>query len=178
MGLLVLRRVFGNLALGVIYREQVAALEKLIVDLAHPLGRFSPVDGDDAVVVGAAVPRLHKVRFHALGPLFQRYVTNQRSNRHTCPHRTAMHVGLATVVGLAPCEDQLKRQTPIRHRGNRNSQRMDVLAVVVLVAVGELFSHPTLEVWDVAYKIHLAPGQEHRSFSFSAPLQPSENNAV
>jgi len=35
---------------------------------------------------------------------------------------------------------------------------MDVLAMIALMAVGKLFAYPALKVWNVAYKIHLAPG--------------------
>ena len=37
MGLLVLGRVFGHLALSVVNREKVAPLVELVVDLAQPL---------------------------------------------------------------------------------------------------------------------------------------------
>jgi hypothetical protein len=69
-----------------------------------------------------------------------------------------MHIRLATVVRFAPGKDQLERQTPVGHRGDRNSKGVNVLAVVTLVTVSKIFSDPALKIRNVAYKIHLAPG--------------------
>ena len=157
MGLLVLCRVFSDLAFSVIDREKVASLEELVVDLAQPLRGLGVVKGDNAVVVRAAIPRLHKVRFHALGPFFQRYIPHQCGDGHTCPHRPAVDVGLTAVVSFTPGKDHLERQAPVGHRGDCNSKRVDVLPVVALMAVGELFAYPALKIRDVACKIHLAP---------------------
>jgi hypothetical protein len=61
-----------------------------------------------------------------------------------------MHIGLATVVCLASCEDHLKAQAPVRHGRHGHGQGVYVLTMVLLVPVGELFAHPALEVRDVA----------------------------
>jgi hypothetical protein len=87
-------------------------------------------------------------------------------------------IGLTSVVGFTPSKDQLKRQAPIRHRSDCNSERVNILSVVVLVAVGKLFSYPTLKVWNVAYKIHLTPSQKQRPFRSSAFNQPRQDSST
>ena len=148
MALFMLGGVFSDIALSVVNRKQVPSNMKLVINLAQPRRRLRPSDLNDSVIIRATVPGLRQMCLHALRPLFQRYVTHKRSDRHTRPHSPAMRVWLS--FSLTTREDDLKAEASVRYGRNSNCQTVDVFSVVVVVRIGELFSNPAFEVWNVA----------------------------
>ena len=149
-----LRWVFCNLTLSIIYCEQIPPRVKLIVNFAQPRGRLRSLKLNNTVVVRTTVPRLRQMGLHTFRPLLKRYVPNQSGNRHPCPHRTAMNVGLTPIVCFTPRKNDLETKTPIRNSRDSHCQRMHILSMIILVPISELFPHPAFKIRNVARQVH------------------------
>ena len=154
MTLFVLRRILRNITLGVVNGKQIPPLIELIVYFAKPWGRVSHLYLCGIVVVRAAIPRLHEMRLHPLRPCLQGNVAHQSGDRHPRPHCTSVDVWLTFVLRLAPSENDLKAERPVRDCRDSNRQGVNILALVFLMRVRKLFPYPTFEVRNVARQVH------------------------
>ena len=150
MTLLVLGWVICDFVVGVVHREHVFCGVEITVYLGDPRAWCCPVQHINTVLSGRTVPRLCRIDRHWLWPLLKGSVSDQRRNRHSCPHCATVNIRLIGVVGLGASKNNLKAEAPTRHSCHSDYHRMQELSVVFTMIVRVLASYPALKVWDVA----------------------------